>query len=209
MNSMYSYYFFLGILITYAIKLYLNNRQIQAIRNNSQIVPSRFTNTINLADHQKAAKYNIAKLQAAQIDVTIDSLLIFIFTISGGLQFLDTSIIKLSSQIPFIHNNPIHLGILVILMFGFINFLVTLPLKIYNIFVIEQKYGFNNTSIKLFINDIIKSAILGMVLLVPLLYLILYTMYNLSSWWLFAWFILVIFNLFIIYCSLNVILGKY
>ncbi|KAK4162785.1 peptidase family M48-domain-containing protein [Cladorrhinum sp. PSN259] len=60
-------------------------------------------------------------------------------------------------------------SIVFILSFIFINQIVSLPSSIYNTFVLEEKFGFNKQTPKLFITDMIKSNLLAVVLTPPIL----------------------------------------
>jgi STE24 endopeptidase len=72
---------------------------------------------------------------------------------------------------------------------------LNLPFSFYDTFKVEQKYGFNNTTLKLFIVDLIKSTCLMLLIGIPLLYLILYLIMSVTTWWLWVWLVFVIFNL--------------
>jgi STE24 endopeptidase len=72
--------------------------------------------------------------------------------------------------------------------------LISLPFSLYNTFVIEQKFGFNKTTLGLFIIDKIKGyaifIVLGSVVITPLLYF--FHVYS-EIGWLIAWIILTVF----------------
>lgn len=52
--------------------------------------------------------------------------------------------------------------------------ILTIPFQLYSIFVIEEKYGFNKTTIRTFITDKFKSYLLAVVIGAPLLALLIY-----------------------------------
>jgi STE24 endopeptidase len=60
-------------------------------------------------------------------------------------------------------------SIVFILVFIGIHQILSLPSSIYNTFVLEEKFGFNKQTPKLFITDIIKSNVLAAVLVPPIL----------------------------------------
>jgi STE24 endopeptidase len=93
-------------------------------------------------------------------------------------------------------NNPIIFGAIVIISFSIISSILDLPFNIYRTFVLETKFGFNNTTIKTFITDMIKTLVLALILGVPLIMLILYLMGQMGElWWLWTWVVLSIFSL--------------
>ncbi len=66
--------------------------------------------------------------------------------------------------------------------------IVALPFKIYSTFVIEEKYGFNHVTPKIFLVDGLKSMVLSIVLGVPLLYTVFWFMREAGPlWWLWVW----------------------
>jgi STE24 endopeptidase len=93
----------------------------------------------------------------------------------------------------------IFIGILSLL-----NFLLSLPFSIYDTFVIEAKYGFNNTTVKIFITDILKSTTLSIIIGIPFLAGILYLLEETGSIaWLLGWIAVTIFSLFLQYIYPN------
>ncbi len=65
-----------------------------------------------------------------------------------------------------------------------------LPLKIYHIFVLEERFGFNTMTFKLFCKDQIKALLLGLVITVPVLYLLFWCMQTFANTWWFWGFVL-------------------
>lgn len=66
--------------------------------------------------------------------------------------------------------------------------IIALPFKIYSIFVIEEKYGFNKMNFSLFIVDFFKSLIIAVLIGLPLLYLVFWFMRESGPvWWLCVW----------------------
>jgi len=74
---------------------------------------------------------------------------------------------------------------------------IGLPLSLYRIFSVEQRFGFNRMTLKLFIIDVLKGIALAAVLGIPLLLAVLWLMGAAGSyWWLWVWAVLVGFSLF-------------
>jgi STE24 endopeptidase len=74
----------------------------------------------------------------------------------------------------------------------------------YQTFVLEQKFGFNKTNLKLWLQDMLKSSLVGLVIGVPLLAVVLYFMESMGTmWWLWTWVFWMSFNalLMLIYPS--------
>ena len=161
--------FLVMLMVSTSMRLYLSQRQISFVEKNRARVPDSFADKISLDDHQKAADYTTTKVRFGRLPLFYEVALILIWTLGGGLQWLDQLI---TSQ----GLDPIFTGIIVILAFTLISSLLDLPFSIYSTFVIEEKFGFNRTTVKTFIIDIFKGAALALVIGVPLLYVILWLM---------------------------------
>lgn len=186
----FSYFFILLLSCDTILKLYLNYRQTSAIKRNFAQVPEKFSQTITLADHQKAATYSLAKLKITNYEIIFAAILILGFTLGGGIEL----IAKLT-------NMPNHLltsEVGLIIGYSIISSLLGLPFAYIRTFKIEQKFGFNKMTLGLFIIDQLKGSIIGLIIGVPLLYLVMWLMQNLgNSWWLWVWAVMVGFNLLI------------
>ena len=180
------------VIIVLALKLYLNMRQSKSIKNNFNQVPNYFQSQIDLPTHQKAGTYTLAKLCLNNLDIIVGSILMIVFTVGGLIQFIDNKItINLTTA-------PISHGVVLILAISLINMLCDIPFSLYSTFGIEQRFGFNRTTFKLYLLDNLKSLILFAVIGIPLLYLILWLMNIMGSlWWVWVWCTLSAFNLLI------------
>jgi STE24 endopeptidase len=75
---------------------------------------------------------------------------------------------------------------------------INLPLTLYRTFGIEARFGFNRTTVGVFIADLLKGLLVGLALGAPLIFVILLLMQRAGSfWWLYAWFVWVGFTVFV------------
>ena len=185
---------FLAMLaLSLGIRLWLSHRQISHITVHRGSVPAAFEGKIELDEHQKAADYTVTKTRFGRFPALYEAGLLLIWTLGGGLQWLDQTIITLEL-------NPIMTGIGVMLAFMLISSMLELPFSIYSTFVIEERFGFNRTTVKTFILDIIKGGALALALGVPLLWIILWLMEKSGDlWWLYTWLVWTSFSLFIMW----------
>ena len=195
MNELHNFtlLFLAMLLISTLMRLYLSHRQIRFVSQHSEKVPESFADNISLDDHQKAADYTITKVKFGRLPLFYDIALLLIWTLGGGLDWLDKNLIVLELS-------PILTGIGVILVYTFVSSLLDLPFSLYNTFVIEEKFGFNRTTIKTFITDMIKGSLLGLVIGVPLLYVILWLMEQSGEqWWIYTWLVISGFSIFMMW----------
>lgn len=185
---------FIGMLaLSLVMRFWLAHRQIAHIKAHRASVPEAFVDKISLDDHQKAADYTVAKTQFGRIPLFYDAGLLLLWTLGGGLEWLDQATIGLGLS-------PIMTGIVVMLSFFLVSSLLELPFSIYSTFVIEERFGFNRTTVKTFITDMIKGAILALALGVPLLWVILWLMEQSGElWWVYAWLVWTAFSLLIMW----------
>ena len=177
--------FIIYVFLILLLKLYLNFRQIKSIKVNINAVPDKFISKVSLVEHKKAANYNIVKLIKNNLYEIFSAILLLIFTVGGGIDFIN-------SKVEALNYTPLTTGVCVILAYFIINYILTLPFSIYETFKIEQSFGFNNTTLKLFIVDMIKGTIITAIIMIPLLYLSLWLMDKMAgNWWIYIWLVLV------------------
>ena len=181
------------LLLSTLIRLYLSHRQISHVSQHRSKVPGSFEENISLQEHQKAADYTVTKVRFGRLPLFYEVFLLLIWTLGGGLEWLNNNILAYDL-------GAIPTGIAVILVFTFISSLLDLPFSIYSTFVIEEKFGFNRTTVKTFITDIIKGSLLGLIIGVPLLYVILWLMEQAGDqWWIYTWLVISGFSLFMMW----------
>ena len=181
-------------------KLWLSGRQTRHVAQHRAQVPAAFAHTITLEAHQKAADYTLAKSRVNLIDLALDAVTLLGWTLLGGLDALNQ--LTLGWMDPGMAQQ-----IVLVLGFTLVGGLIGLPLSLYQTFGIEQRFGFNNTTPKLWLNDLAKGLLVGLVLGLPILWLVLWLMQTGGSlWWLYAWSALVVYQLFVMWIAPNVIM---
>lgn len=171
------------------LRFWLALRQVAHVRKYRDSVPDSFAGRIPLKDHHKAADYTITNTRIGMIALAYDSLLLLGWTLGGGLEWLDNS----WGAGDF---SPVVTGIGVILSAMVIMSLLDLPFSLYHTFVIEERFGFNRSTIKVFIIDMLKNVVLLAVIGVPMIALALWIMEASGElWWLYVWLVWVTFSL--------------
>ena len=190
--SAFTLAFLFAVATTFCLRQYLAWRHIRHVAAHRAAVPAAFSDGIDLAAHQKAADYTVARTRLGMLDTCIDCAALLAFTLAGGIEALH--------QFWFAHlGSGIAQGIALILSLSFVSGLISLPLSLYTTFVLEAKFGFNRTSFATFIADMIKQLLLGLVLGVPLIYAVLWLMSKMgANWWLYVWLTWIGFNLFVL-----------
>ncbi len=179
--------------ITTLTGLYLSFRQYRSVQKSRSAVPEEFATKISLEDHQKAADYTTAKLKLGSLESIYGVLWLLIWTFGGGLEWLDQQWYSLQLS-------PVWQGVGVMLSFMLALSVIALPFSIYSTFRLEQRFGFNQTTTKTFIGDLIKQFLLSIALGTPLLALVLWLMNESGpQWWLYVWATWFGFSLFMMW----------
>ncbi len=181
-------------------KLWLMGRQVRHVAQHRDQVPAAFAHTISLEAHQKAADYTLAKARVGVADMGLDALTLVAWTLLGGLDLLNQVTLDWFGE-------GMGQQIALVVSFSLIGGLIGLPLSLFQTFGIEQRFGFNNTTPRLWLSDLIKGLLVGMVLGLPILWLVLWLMQAGGAlWWLYTWAALVVYQLFVMWIAPNVIM---
>lgn len=182
---------FVGLLlITTATRIWLGRRHIHHVLAHRNAVPAAFDGNISLEAHQKAADYSAAKTRLVIAEAVAQAVLLALLTVGGGLQLIDTA------WRGWLPEHEITRGALVILSAFLVSALVDFPFEYYRTFVIDQHFGFNKMTPKMFFADMAKHSLVGLLLGAPILFAALWLMRGAGDyWWLYLWVIWSLFNL--------------
>ncbi len=188
MNS-FTILFLLALFISYAVQFWLDKRQFKHVADNRAAVPDAFKDRVPLEAHQKAADYTIAKGKLGIVDAVIGIVVLLMLTVGGGI---NTAFEFWTAQL----SSPLWAGVAAIASIFFVMSLIDIPTSWYQTFVIEEKYGFNKSTINQYIKDHLMQMALSAAIGLPILALILWVMGSVGSlWWFWAWLIIISFSL--------------
>ena len=188
MTSSFQYLFLFLIIFTVFTQVWLAMRHITNVKLHRSNVPSAFKSIIKSKDHQKAADYTVAKSKLNIIDIIIQAVFLYILTVGGLINTINNHVYTLEL------NNLIS-GAAIIISVMILSSLIDLPVSVYKIFNIDEKFGFNRMTIKIFILDGLKQLILSVAIGLPILFISLWIIGNLGSlWWLWLWVFVSLFN---------------
>ncbi|MDP1688390.1 M48 family metallopeptidase [Hydrogenophaga sp.] len=171
------------------IRTVLASRQIRHVSRHRGVVPAAFSDTISESAHQKAADYTITKTRFGLLEIAIDAALLLAWTLLGGLDWLNQMLLAalgggMLQQLALLGS------------FAVIGGLITLPLGWYTTFRIEERFGFNKMTPSLWLGDLLKGALVGTLVGLPIAALVLWLMGAAGPvWWLWAWGAWMVFNL--------------
>ena len=193
MDTGFSILFISLLIISTSVQLYLALRQIGHVRRHRDAVPEAFAASVPLDAHRKAADYTHVGMRFGLIELICGALLLVFWTLGSGLQWLDAFWRGLAWS-------PVPTGVAFILSFFLLSSLIDLPFSLYRTFGIEQRFGFNRTTLKLYLIDLLKQSVLMLVLGIPLAAVVLWLMQHAGArWWLYVWMVWMGFNLLMLW----------
>ncbi len=190
---MFTLLFVAFLLTDVLLRLWLASRQIRHVRQHRDQVPEAFAARISLHSHRRAADYTVEKMRLGMVERLVEAIVLVGFTLLGGLQFLDLRLGEV------FENEMLRQLALIGAVFAIMG-IVGLPFAIYNKFRLEQRFGFNRVTPRLFIIDCVKMLLLSLLFGTPLAAAVLWVMGNTGGhwvWW--AWGIWVAFNILLIW----------
>lgn len=174
------------------LKLWLATRQIRHVVSHRASVPAAFAEKISLAAHQKAADYTVTKSRFGILELAFGAAVLLGWTLLGGLDWLNQAL--LARMGAGMWQQLALLGSFVV-----IGGIIDLPFTLYQTFVIEERFGFNKMTLKLWLADLLKSSLIGALIGLPIVALILWLMGAAGNlWWLYAWLFWMAFNLLLL-----------
>ena len=176
-------------------RFYLASRQIRHVARHRGQVPAAFASTITLASHQKAADYTIAKARFGILEMAFGAAVLLGWTLLGGIDALNQALQ---------HSGLAAYGALVsqlvlLALFALVSGLLDLPFTLYSTFNLEERFGFNKMTFKLWLADLARSILVAAVVGLPIAALMLWLMGSAGSlWWLWSWGAWMVFNLLVL-----------
>ena len=184
----YIAFFVLHLLVDWLLE-YLNFSSAKARFSK---VPEFFSDWISLDKYQSSLRYTWAKQKLGLLSGLASSLFLLVFIFLSWFGELDS---YLREQI----SSDYFRGLVYIFLLSGIFSLVSLPFSLYRQFVIEERFGFNRMTLGLWLSDLIKSILISVILLSPLLLALFWFIDSLGSWWWFwAWALMLVFQLLMV-----------
>jgi STE24 endopeptidase len=187
--------FAIALIASLLVKFWLATRQMRHVAAHRGAVPAAFAPNVTLEGHQKAADYTLVKGRFGLLSMAFGAAVLLGWTLLGGLGALD-SLLRGAVQ-PRFGDMAYQLALLA--AFVVIGALLDLPFELYSTFRIEQRFGFNRMTWKLYLADMLKGALVGAVIGLPIAALMLWIMGAAGAfWWLWAWGAWMVFNLLVL-----------
>ena len=175
------------------LKVLLDIYQIYYIKNADVSDADLELFSIDIDYFNRSNSYNISKLFISIINVIITGIILSYFIFLGGIQDINNNIEKLN--ISYVNQE-----LAIVIFFVVFMTVINMPIGLYKTFYVEEKFGFNKSSLSLYIKDSLLSLVLGLVIISILFSTLnfLFTSYP-DYWWFYIWLVYILFNIFILY----------
>lgn len=154
-------------------------------------LPEEVSDLMDQEEYRKAQAYKKVNFKFGMISTTFSTLLTILFLVLGGFEWIDQATRGIT----------VHPVLMALVYFGIIFFasdIIQLPFSYYQTFVIEERFGFNTTTIKTFVLDKIKGWLMGILIggLILALVIYFYKWAGTDFWW-YAWALIAVFTVFL------------
>lgn len=182
-------------LLILAVRLWLRRLNLRHLAAHGHEIPSGFE---GLIDHHLLARtsdYTLAGSRVGLLESLIGNLLLALFIFGGLLAWYDQLIAAMTASF-------LWQGLLFVIGLTVVQTLLDAPFSLYRTFVLETRFGFNTSTLRIWIIDQIKSLAIGMVLL-SLVTAGALTLVQVSPgwWWLWVWGFFAVVTLLLMYLS--------
>ncbi len=182
-----------ALLLNGLLRGWLALRHLHHVAAHRGAVPAEFSERISLAEHQKAADYTSAKTRLGMADFAVSTLLFLALTYGGLLQAINDFWLRLFDAGGYAHSLALFASL------ALTGFIIDLPFTLYRTFVLEARFGFNKVTWPLFLADLFKQGLLGIVIGAPVLFSVLWLMAAMGrNWWMYVWLFWLSFNLLVL-----------
>jgi STE24 endopeptidase len=173
---------------------YLNDRK------KSKTMPTEAAGIYDKEQYEKWLAYDKANGRVEVISSSISIILSLVLLIGGYFGLLDI-------YLSFFFDSPVVLALVYFAVLGLGSSIISLPFSIYQTFVIEERFGFNKSTVGTFVLDLLKGLGLTLLIGAPLGALIIWIYYELETdfWWI-AWLIISGFSLFMTMFGASIIM---
>jgi STE24 endopeptidase len=181
-----------SLVLWLAVELWLATRQMRHVARHAGQVPQGFESTVTPEAHRRAAQYTVARGRVSLLASAFGAAVLLGWTLLGGLDALNQAVMAALAWFgwagPVSTLHGVAYGVLLIGAFAVVSALLDLPFEVWRTFGVEQRFGFNRTTVSLFVADLAKGAVLSVLMGLPILALILWLMGVAGqAWWLWAW----------------------
>jgi STE24 endopeptidase len=173
-----------ALVVGFVLSAWLALRQMRHVAAHRGAVPAAFAEKVSLEAHQKAADYTLARGRFGLVSMAFGAVVLLGWTLLGGLDALNVAV--RDAVAPRWGGMAYQLALLAAV--AVIGAVIEMPLEAWSTFRVEQRFGFNRMTARLYVLDTLKGAAVAAMIGLPLAALVLWIMATAGAWWwLWAW----------------------
>lgn len=177
---------------------WLDFLNLSHLKKYGSVVPPEFEGQIDQALLSRTKDYNIEHTKFDFVSSVFNNI-VFLFFIFILLNIFNSWVVSLN--LSFILS-----GLVFFFLLALAETVISMPFSLYSTFRIENRYGFNTMTFKLWITDTVKSVFISAVLMALIISAGLFLVLKSPDlWWLWVWLFFLVFGIFMMYVSPYVI----
>ncbi len=181
--------FLVFFIVDFAWDTILTLLNLRHVRRHASAVPQAFTGVVDPQTYEKSVSYTVAHARFGIVQGAITSAAVLAAVLSGFLGVLDSD----ARSLPL---HPYLQGLVFLAALSLLLWVLGLPFSLYATFSLEQRFGFNRTTPRLYVIDTLKGLALSVVIGVPVLLALFWFMDKTGTfWWLWAFGAMTLFEL--------------
>ena len=181
----------LGLFLMWKLDLFATLLNLKAL---SSEIPATFEEFIDENAYEQSQEYTRSRATFGIGEGVFSLILLFVFWWLGGFAWLDV-------QVRAFGYGPLITGLIFVAALILANQIITIPFDLYSTFVIEEKFGFNRTTLATWIMDQAKGLLLGAFFGLPLLAALIWIFQSVPMAWLWGWLLVTVFSLALTYVA--------
>jgi STE24 endopeptidase len=186
-------------LLFFSVSLCLKLLNLKHLREKGHQVPQEFGEAVDPETLSKTISYTVESSRLSIVLSALNNLLVLLFLFGGLITVYDGWIGSLSKSF-------VLRGMLFVLGLLYAETIFSIPFSLYKNFSIENRYGFNTMTGRLWLSDLVKSIVISTILMSILVATGLFLVsFSPRWWWLWVWAVFLLFSIFLMYISPYVI----
>ena len=186
-------------LFFFSVSLGLKWLNIRYLKEKGDQVPAEFSTAIDAETLRKTISYTVETSRLSTVLSLLNNLVVIVFLFGGFITIYDGWVTSLSKSF-------VVRGVFFVLGLMYVGTIFSIPFSLYKNFNIENRYGFNTMTGRLWLSDLLKSTVISTVLSTLLVAAALFLVrFSPGWWWLWVWAVFLLFSIFLMYISPYVI----
>lgn len=174
---------------------WLRHLNLAHLKQHGATVPAGFEDMVTVETLEKTAAYTLESSRFGLWESLFDNLLLVLFLFAGLLSVYDRFILSLTGSF-------VVQGVLFFLVLTLVQTILSIPFSLYGTFILEARHGFNKTTPRIWMADLLKSQIIGSLLLTVIIGSVLSLIqWSPLTWWVWVWGFMALFTLFMMFIS--------